>query len=118
MNMKLSVSAIHVDVEGHMRRVRSDAFWTFAASEWHRLYGPWVPKRTGVLENTVRITPGQVEHVAPYSIYDYNGNFNFRRDLHPKASRQWDKAAAPTQKPKLVDSMQNYVDSGRLGFGG
>ena len=116
--MKLTVSAIHIDVEGHMNRVRSDEFWTFGAAEWHRLYSPWVPMRTGMLDNNVRITPRQIEHISPHAIYDYNGNFNFRRDQHPKACRQWDKAAAPTQQPKLIQEMQAYMDSGRLGFGG
>lgn len=33
----------------------------------------------------------------------------YSKDLHPKASREWDKAAAPTQKVKLAQAMQNYL---------
>lgn len=42
----------------------------------------------------------------------------FSRELHPKASRQWDKAAAPVQKPALIRTLQAYVDSGRLNLNG
>lgn len=118
VKIDVTVSEIHIDVQGHLNRVRSDKFWTFAATEWKRLYDPYVPYRTGTLANTVTITPGQIEHTVPYAAYIYNGNFRFRKDQHPKASRRWDKAAEPTQKPKLIHSMQAYVDSGRLKFGG
>lgn len=37
-----------------------------------------------------------------------------RNKGHSKASAKWDKAAEPTQKPKLISSLQGYVDSGRL----
>lgn len=89
-------------------------FWLFAAQTWHRLYRPYVPWRTGTLHELVTITPGQITHNAPYAARCYNGNFNFRKDRHPLATSQWDKAAMLTQHPLLVKTMQNYVDSGRL----
>jgi hypothetical protein len=143
--MRFEVSEVHIDIEGKLRKVRSDPFWTFAASEWHRLYKGYVPKRTGVLSEQVVITPGQIEHTAPYAHYQYVGevygpnypvyengvivgwvsprgrpkhptgrSLKYKRDLNPLASREWDKAAEPTQKPKLVRAMQRYIDSGRL----
>lgn len=39
-------------------------------------------------------------------------SLKFSKQLHPKASAKWDKAAEPTQKPKLIQSLQSYVDSG------
>lgn len=33
----------------------------------------------------------------------------YNKDLHPKATREWDKAAAPTQKEKLERAMMNYL---------
>lgn len=39
-------------------------------------------------------------------------SLNFSKQLHPKASAKWDKAAEPTQKSKLIQSLQSYVDSG------
>jgi len=109
---------VNIDIPKHLREVRDDEFWTFAATEWHRLYSPYVPMATGMLMSQVRITPGQIEHVEPYAHRMYTGNFNFRRDLHPLAAREWDQAARPTQEPKLVRAMQAYVDKGRLKLNG
>ena len=116
--MRLEVSEIKIDIDGHVSRVRSNAFWTYAAQSWHRLYFPYVPMDTGMLAQQVTITPGQIEHTVPYAHYIYDGHFRFRKDQHPLATREWDKAAEPTQKPKLIQEMQTYVDSGRLGFDG
>lgn len=99
--------------------MNDEGFWTFAATQWHRLYSPYVPMRKGKLKNTVSITPGQIEHTVPYAHYQYNGtNFHFYKEKNPKASAQWDKAAEPTQKPKLISSMQAYVNQGRLKLNG
>ena len=112
--MRFTVSEVKVNIPKHLAKVRDDKFWLYAAQQWHKLYSPYVPFREGVLMNTVRITPNQIEHYVPYAAYIYNGNFNFRKDQHPLASREWDKAAKPTQLPKLVKSLQAYADSGRL----
>lgn len=34
----------------------------------------------------------------------------YNRDFHPKATRHWDQAAAPTEKPKLVEALQDYLE--------
>lgn len=113
--MKVTISITsNVDVKRKLAAVRSDPFWTFAASEWHKLYDPYVPMRTGMLKDTVIIRPKEIEHTVPYAHKMYEGHFNFRKDQHPKASRQWDKAARATQEPKLIRSLQAYIDSGRL----
>jgi hypothetical protein len=116
LKITLSVADVNVDVHGITSRVNNDpAFWTFAATEWHRLYEPYVPMQTGMLKDTVSIRPKEIEHTVIYARYQYNGTgFNFRRDMHPKASAKWDQAAAPTQLPKLASSLQAYIDSGRL----
>lgn len=116
MKITISVADVQVDVNGITSRAENDrAFWTFAAEEWHRLYDPYVPMDEGMLKDTVVIRPKEIEHTQIYARYQYNGiGFNFRRDKHPKASARWDKAAAPTQLPRLASSLQAYVDSGRL----
>lgn len=116
MKITISVGDVHVDVYGVPSRAENDpAFWTYAATEWHRLYEPYVPMQSGMLKDTVSIRPKEIEHTVPYARYQYYGTgFNFRRDMHPKASAKWDLAAAPTQLPKLAASLQAYVDSGRL----
>ena len=109
-----------IDIPRCMKAIRDPKFWKFAASEWHRLYSPYVPMDTGTLKNTVDIKgesgSGEIEHTVPYARYQYEGHFNYRKDKNPKASREWDKAASPTEKPKLIRSMQRYIDSGRVKF--
>lgn len=117
--MKISITVdinVNIDPKRISDRIMNDRpFWEFAATEWHRLYAPYVPMLTGTLTNTVSITPGQIEHTVPYARYQYEGTrFNFTRTYHPKASAHWDKAAEPTQKPKLIASLQAYINSGRI----
>lgn len=116
MKINISVGDVNIDVRGMSHKLMNDpAFWSFAATEWHRLYSPYVPMDEGPLTNTVSIRPKEIEHTVPYARYQYNGtNFNFRRDKHPKATAKWDLAAAPTQAPLLASSLQEYIDSGRL----
>lgn len=115
--MRLSVD-VNIDIPRNLAKIRDPAFWTFAATEWHRLYMPYVPMMTGALMSKVVITPGQIEHTVPYAASTYNNSRRFRKDLHPLASREWDQAARPTQEPKLIQAMQGYVDAGRLKLNG
>ena len=112
--MKITVTVnSNIDIPKHMKAIQDPRFWTFAASEWHRLYKPFMPRDTGTLMNTVAIRPKEIEHTVPYAHYQYEGHFNFRKDKNPKASRHWDKAAKPTEEPKLIRSLQAYIDSGK-----
>lgn len=146
MKIIISVGDVKVNVHRIASKAENDpAFWTFAATEWHRLYKDYVPMNQGDLYNKVTIVPKEITHNAPYAHYQYEGNvygpnipimengtpvgffsppgkpksktgrkLKYSKALHPKASAKWDKAAAPTQLPKLAQSLQNYIDSGRL----
>lgn len=116
MNLQLSVKEVRIDAKRICHKVMNDrGFWKFAATEWHRLYAPYVPMKTGMLFSTVSIRPKEIEHTVPYAQYQYNGtNFRFSHQAHPKASAKWDKKAEATQKPRLVTTLQNYINSGGL----
>lgn len=147
MNIRVSVESVNMDAQSVCARIQNDeGLWTFAATEWHRLYKDYVPMDQGILYDMVHITPGEIEHYAPYAHYQYAGkvygdnypiveggrvvgffskrgkrkrptgaSLKYNRDKgHPKASAKWDKAAEPTQKPKLISSLQAYIDAGRL----
>lgn len=148
MNVSMEIESINIDIPGHMNRVQGQKFWTFAATEWHRLYRPYVPFREGALYGQVNISGGDsvgtIEHTVPYAHYAYEGlvygpnvpisqggaivgYFSPVAPKHPTGrmlqfsgmgSRHWDEAAKPTQLPALVRSLQAFVDSGALGFGG
>ena len=75
--MEFIVESVNIDIKGHMNRVQSEKLWTYAASEWHRLYREYCPFREGILYNQVNITggggQGVIEHTAPYARYIYEG---------------------------------------------
>lgn len=103
----------------HNRIMNDEGFWTFAATQWHRLYSPYVPRREGDLEETVRFNPGEIIHTRPYARYQYNGtNFHFFKGQNSKATAHWDKAAEATQLPKLRSTLQAYIKQGRLRLNG
>ena len=77
--MKIQVADININTSKHKNALRSSTFWTFAATEWHRLYRPFVPYQTGLLYSSVHITgngstqTGTIEHYQPYAHYAYEG---------------------------------------------
>ena len=147
MRIYFGLESVKIDARGMADKLENDkAFWKFAASEWHRLYAAYVPFESGALRDSVTITPKTITHNAPYAHYQYTGDVygpNYpitqngvrvgyysppNRPKHPtggklkyknpKAAAKWDQVAAPTQTPKLVSSLQAYIDSGRLKLDG
>ena len=117
MKIKISVDTSELKIQGLPDKILNDrAFGTYAATTWHKLYKPYVPKQEGTLGMTdVAIKPWEIEHYAPYARYQYEGHLDHSKSENPgKASRHWDQAAAPTQLPRLASSLQQYIDSGRL----
>ena len=72
-----------------------------------RAYGPNYPNTEGKRAVGFFSQPNQTKKPTGKAL-------NYIKDQHPKACAHWDKAAAPTQTPKLVQAMQLYIDSGRL----
>ncbi len=103
-----------IDIPKHLAKIDDPAFWKFAHNEWNKLIFPYVPFNTGTLAESVDISAEAITYKTPYASAVYTQNRNFRKDLHPLASSKWDKAAEPTEKPKLIAALQAYVDSGRL----
>lgn len=115
--VQLEMTDVQVDVQAHLSAVRGGEFWQFAAERWHEAYAPYVPWDTGALYGNVEIAPGEIVHTAPYAQAVYEGDFDFRKDVHPFATGRWDLAAAETRLPLVVAAMQAYVDEGRLRIG-
>lgn len=103
-----------IDIPKHLAKIDGPAFWKFAHNEWNKLIFPYVPFNTGTLAESVDISAEAITYKTPYASAVYIQNRNFRKDLHPLASSKWDKAAELTEKPKLIEALQKYVDSGRL----
>ena len=137
MAFKVTVKA-NINVRKHMAKVQDNDFWKFGANEWWKDITPYTPMETGTLFETVEIRPKEIEYLAPCAHYLYRGELmvdpdtgssyarqgakkvytgtplNMSKAKHPLVTKEWDKAAEPTQKPKLIDAMQKYIDSGRL----
>ena len=147
MRISFELQSANINARGMVDKLENNsAFWTFAASEWHRLYAPYVPFESGALRDSVTIAPKTITHNAPYAHYQYTGevygpNYPITQNgvrvgyystpnrpkqrtgkklkyKNPKAAAKWDQVAAATQKPKLISSLQAYIDSGRLKLDG
>ena len=140
--MEIKVES-QIDVAHLMSKVRDPAFWKYSANEWWKLLTPYTPMETGTMSETVKvkgeISEGSIEYISPHAHYLYRGELmvdpatgssyakagakkvytgvplTISKERHPLASKEWDKAAEPLQKPKLIRAMQDYVD-GRINF--
>lgn len=62
-----------INMKEATKTIQSDELWFFAANEWKRLVGPYVPRKTGTLMNTTDVKPKEVCYRVPYARYMYNG---------------------------------------------
>ena len=121
-----------------MAKVRDNKFWEFGANEWWKLITPYTPMETGTTSESVDIKPKEIIYLHPDAHFLHKGELMIDPDTgsswarkgvkkvyagtpleiskakHPLATKEWDKAAEPTQKPKLIRAMQGYIDSGGL----
>lgn len=116
MKIKFDVD-LHINTKRLSDKVRDGNLGQYAAVTWHRLYSPYTPFDSGMLQNTVKYSPWEIEHTVPYAHRMYEGRFKFNKTYHPRASRKWDKAAEPTQGPKLIRELQAFIDKGGLKLG-
>ena len=100
-----------INIQRAIRKIDNDTFWTFAASEWNRLIYPFVPFDTGALASNTTIEPKKIIYEQEYAPIVYSRNANFRKDKHPLATREWDKAARPSKFGELLRSLRAYIKS-------
>ena len=129
-----------IDLTPAMKKIQSDEFWIFAASQWHRAYYDYVPHDTNNLRQNVTIKPKTIIHNVPYAAFIYRGELmidpkykvgGFTGDggitwfsrpgvkkvvsgkqLRMKnGTRLWDEKAKQEKKDLLlIRSMQNWID--------
>lgn len=105
---------VDLNIPKILMSIEDPEFGKYAADTWHTLYADYVPYRDGHLYKNIEISPWEIEHYEPYAAPVYERNMNFRTDHHSKATAHWSEAAEPVELPKLIKSMQNYIDQGRL----
>lgn len=113
---------INLNENDFLKIVDNDSFGLFVAQEWKSLISPFTPRREGILEDTARVNPWEIEYgsfsndpnTAPYAAYVYYGdNFNFRKDNNVFATSHWDIAAVNAkQDEKLIRAAQKFIDRG------
>lgn len=101
----------HVNITKYADRLENDSgLWTFAANTWYKLMEPYTPMDTGTLFKSVLIEPKQIHYVMDYAVRVYKGDhMNFQKTHHALACAHWDQAAIPTQGPKLIKALDDYI---------
>ena len=54
-------------------KVTNDRFGLFVSNEWKRLINPYTPKDTGIMMQSAKLRPWEIEYIQPYSAYMYYG---------------------------------------------
>ena len=96
-----------------------DATLMFMATEWHRLYEPFVPMQSGTLATgaasySVEGGKGVITHSTPYARRQYYGtHHNFSKSAHPLAQAKWDEGAKGAGKGEaLARAVEAYIKRG------
>ena len=97
-----------------LAKVQNDRFGMLVANEAKRVYDPYTPRDTGLMEETAKIYPWKIHYIQPYSSRVYYGrDFNFQHK-NPYSTYEWDKAAANAgQLDKLTRTLNNALQSGQ-----
>lgn len=112
--MGARVSSITVDMAGAVRKVEAlktnKRLGDFMAAEAQRGMEPYVPMRTGALVTSAKSSPFEVEYTASYATYPYHGrNMTIRTEMHPLATREWDKAYAAAHGEELGRAATSFA---------
>lgn len=103
----------NVSIAKYSDKLENDSgLWTFAANEWYRLLEQYTPMDTGTLFKSVLIEPKKIHYVMDYAVPVYKGeHMQFQKTHHVLACARWDQVAKPTQGPKLVRSIERYINA-------
>ena len=108
--MAVSVKVDIPNIPKLSNRIFSDDVRKYANTRLHAYCSPYVPMDTGMLDQTVDITPEYVHYKVPYAHRIYEGDgLNFSTDKHPLATAHWDKAMAVAKGQQLSDEITAYI---------
>ena len=108
--MAVSVKVDIPNIPKISKRIFSDSVRKYANTRLHAYCSPYVPMDTGMLDQTVDITPKYVHYKVPYANRVHVGeNMNFSKDKHPLATSHWEKAAMTAKGQQLADEITAYI---------
>lgn len=109
--MKFVVETITLRNEKEtFRRIFGEGTMTYVHTRLHAYMSPYVPMETGMLDETVDITPKCVHYKVVYAHRQWDGkNFHFSKDQHPLATAHWEEAAMAAKKDDLCKDITDYL---------
>lgn len=100
---------INVDFAAIKNKIDNPALRLYAHERLKIYCDKYVPYRSGHLSKDARATEQGVHYIAPYAVYCYFGNFNFRKDQHPDATSHWDKVMLLNQGDSYFNELKEYI---------
>lgn len=93
-----------------INRIFDDETMTYVHTRLHAYMSPYVPMETGMLDETVDITPKCVHYKVVYAHRQWDGkNFHFSKDQHPLATAHWEEASMAAKKDDLCKDITDYL---------
>lgn len=80
----------------------------FFTHEVRRLSRPYVPRLSGVLENTALEHVDSIEYVQPYARRQYYENSGKNRSKAPLAGKKWDQRMWADRGKEIVQSTAKF----------
>ncbi len=113
-------------------RIFDDAARTYAHTRLHAYCSDYVPMDSGMLDQTVDITPEYVHYKSPYAHFQWEGvvfvdergstyalpnhskyptstHLHYSTDRHPLATSHWEAAAMAAHKGDLCKDIEAYL---------
>lgn len=113
-------------------RILDDAAMTYAHTRLHAYCSDYVPMDSGMLDQTVDITPECVHYKSPYAHFQWEGlvfvdergstyalpnhskhattaPLKYSTDKHPLATSHWEVAAMAAHMGDLCKDIENYL---------
>lgn len=114
------------------RRIFGEGTMTYVHTRLHAYMSPYVPMDSGMLDQTVDITPEYVHYKSPYSHFQWEGkvfvddrgstwarrseskhatskDLHYSKDQHPLATSHWEEAAMVAKKDDLCRDITDYL---------
>lgn len=108
-----------IDVSGIARKVErlksNETLGRFAAMEAMSGMDRYVPFRDGVLVESAKAEPFEVTYNTPYAATVYYGvregkAIDIKREIHPQATKEWDKAYKAAHGHELAKSIESFIE--------
>lgn len=108
--MAVSIKVDIPNIPKLSKRIFSDDVRKYANTRLHAYCSPYVPMDTGMLDQTVDITPDYVHYKVPYAHKNWEGKgLKFSTDKHPLATSHWERAMAVAKGGQLAEDITAYI---------